>query len=107
MAGQECQVEPIRDRMPVILAADAIGPWLAPETPTDRLQELLAPAPDDLLEAVAVSKMVNSPKNDGPECIEPAVMERLSYPSMTARPVSNAPISTCAKKSRPDWNGFG
>ena len=34
------------------------------------LQELLAPAPDDLIDAVAVSKIVNSPKNDGPERIE-------------------------------------
>jgi len=44
--------------------------WLDQAIPTDRLQELLAPGADDYLEAVAVSKLANSPKNDGPECIE-------------------------------------
>ena len=61
----------VHDRMPVILAADALGTWLDPTAPTERLQELLAPGPDDLLDAIAVSKLVNSPKNDGPECIAP------------------------------------
>ena len=65
-------VSPFHDRMPVILDRAAIDVWLDQATLADRLQELLAPAADDLLEAVAVSKLVNSPKNDGPECIEPA-----------------------------------
>ena len=65
-------VNPVHDRMPVILTQVAVGPWLDLATPADWLQELLASAPDDLLEAVAVSKTVNSPKNDGPKCIEPA-----------------------------------
>jgi putative SOS response-associated peptidase YedK len=57
--------------MPVILPSDVVGEWLDQATPADWLQVLLAPAPDDFLDAVAVSKLVNSPKNDGPECIEP------------------------------------
>ena len=65
-------VGPVHDRMPVILAGDVVGEWLDLATPADRLQDLLVPAAHDLLEAVAVSKMVNSPKNDGPECIEAA-----------------------------------
>ena len=64
-------VSPFHDRMPVILDRATIDVWLDQATPADRLQELLAPAPDDFLEAVAVSKLVNSPKNDGPECIAP------------------------------------
>ena len=68
-------VSPFHDRMPVILPADSIADWLNLATPTDRLTALLAPAPDNLLEAVAVSKLVNSPKNDGPECITPAGAE--------------------------------
>jgi putative SOS response-associated peptidase YedK len=56
--------------MPVIIAADTVGTWLDLDTSADRLHELLARAPDELLVAVAVSRLVNSPKNDGPQCIE-------------------------------------
>ena len=65
-------VSQFHDRMPVILAADAVDVWLDLKTPVEKIEALFAPAPDDLLDAVAVSKLVNSPKNDGPECIEPA-----------------------------------
>jgi len=45
--------------MPVILAADALAPRVDPATPADRLVTLLAPAADDLLETVAVSRLVS------------------------------------------------
>ncbi len=56
-------VSPVHNRMPVILTTDAIATWLDPNADAKHLQDLLAPAPDDLLEAVAVSRLVNSPKN--------------------------------------------
>jgi putative SOS response-associated peptidase YedK len=34
---------------------------------------VLVPDPAEVMEAVAVSPLVNSPKNDGPECLAPAV----------------------------------
>ncbi|QDV47385.1 Putative SOS response-associated peptidase YedK [Stieleria neptunia] len=61
----------IHDRMPVILDADGQAAWL--ETGLDdpsSLRELLRPAPNDLLTAFPVSRTVNSPRNDVPECVE-------------------------------------
>ena len=34
-------------------------------------EKLMGPYPEGELEAVPVSRVVNSPKNDVPECIEP------------------------------------
>jgi putative SOS response-associated peptidase YedK len=62
----------LHDRMPVILPPAAFGEWLAPESlPDPRLDELLAPFPDVDMQAFPVSRRVNSPANDDPECIVP------------------------------------
>ncbi|MEX0684228.1 MAG: SOS response-associated peptidase [Dehalococcoidia bacterium] len=65
-------VEPIHDRMPVILEDDAVDEWLFAKQPADVLMELLRPVRDDLLVATHVSTRVNSVKNDDPECLLPA-----------------------------------
>ncbi|HEY7466305.1 MAG TPA: SOS response-associated peptidase [Dehalococcoidia bacterium] len=66
-------VEPIHDRMPVILDDDAVDRWLDPrEEDTDVLKRMLAPAPDSLLVTLAVSQRVNSVRNDDPACLLPA-----------------------------------
>lgn len=62
----------IHERMPVILPPAARAAWLDPATEPAALAALLRPYPDDDLEAHAVSGLVNSPKNDVPECIAPA-----------------------------------
>jgi putative SOS response-associated peptidase YedK len=62
----------IHDRMPVILAADAYDVWLDPASERDELTGLLAPYPEDEMEAYPVSRFVNSPQNNDPRCIEPA-----------------------------------
>lgn len=59
------------DRMPVVLDDDLIDVWLDPDTPQPVLAELLRPAPDQRLTATAVSRLVNSVKNHGPECVAP------------------------------------
>jgi putative SOS response-associated peptidase YedK len=67
-------LKPLHDRMPVILARPDFDLWLDPkEESVDRLTPLLVPSPDDDLEAVPVSRAVNSPAYDGPECIQPLV----------------------------------
>jgi putative SOS response-associated peptidase YedK len=63
-------VAPIHERMPVILAPDAYDPWLDPDTPEEALTDLLAPYPEDGIEAYPVSRFVNSPSNNEPRCIE-------------------------------------
>jgi putative SOS response-associated peptidase YedK len=41
-------------------------------TKPEQLAQLLQPAPDNVLIVVRVSLAVNCPKNDSPECVEPA-----------------------------------
>jgi putative SOS response-associated peptidase YedK len=63
----------IHDRMPVILDASLLNDWLSPEThEQQQLKEFMSPCPDEWLSAVEVSPLVNSPKNNSPEVIEPA-----------------------------------
>jgi putative SOS response-associated peptidase YedK len=62
---------PIHTRMPAILSPEQQAAWLNPETPLDALPAVLRPAPEDLLAANAISKLVNSPKNDVSAVIEP------------------------------------
>ncbi len=66
-------VAPIHDRMPVILEKKDEEAWLNPdETEADRLLKLLHPYPANEMEAYPVSRLVNSPKNDTRDVIEPA-----------------------------------
>ena len=62
----------IHDRMPVILPTGAYDVWLDPEADRDELYGLLAPYPEDEMDAYPVSRFVNSPSNNDPRCIEPA-----------------------------------
>lgn len=68
------RVRELHDRMPVILAREDFDLWLDPKVQdAARLQPLLVPLAGDDLEFVRVSKLVNSPANDLPNCIEPLV----------------------------------
>jgi putative SOS response-associated peptidase YedK len=60
----------IHPRMPLILHPSSWRPWLHPETGPEELQGLLKPHVPEDLRAHPVSAIVNSPRNDGPECIE-------------------------------------
>ena len=64
-------VEEIHNRMPVILAPEDHELWLDRDMwEADLLLPLLAPYPDDLMEAYPVSRFVNRPTNDDPRCIQ-------------------------------------
>lgn len=64
--------EPIHHRMPVILDQDAYDLWLEPdECPPTTLNHLLTPYAHEDMVAFPVSRLVNQPKNDSPECILP------------------------------------
>ena len=66
-------LEKIHHRMPVILPKDAYAAWLSPEAKSaDALQPLLTPYADEEIEAYPVSRFVNRPTNDSPECIAPS-----------------------------------
>jgi putative SOS response-associated peptidase YedK len=62
----------IHRRMPVILHREDEGKWLACSAPSfDEVQSLLKPFPSDLMEAHEVSKRINNPKYDAPDCVAP------------------------------------
>ena len=64
-------IEPIHNRMPAILLGESVALWLDPLTEDPNLlQHLLAPFPAESMESYPVSALVNSPKNQGPECIQ-------------------------------------
>ena len=63
-------MEPIHDRMPVILDKPDERRWLE-EDDTDELQSMLDPYPDGQLDAYEIATKVNDPDNDSPDIIEP------------------------------------
>jgi putative SOS response-associated peptidase YedK len=65
-------VAPLHDRMPVVVEPRDWAAWLDRETPVEEVRTLLRPAPDELLEARAVSPFVNRADNDDARCVEPA-----------------------------------
>jgi putative SOS response-associated peptidase YedK len=60
----------VHDRMPVMLMPEDHDHWLGPGTSAAELKALLKPYAN-LMEACAVSRVVDSVKNDTEECIEP------------------------------------
>ena len=65
-------MEPIHSRMPVILRESDEARWLDPEiTDSKSVLSLLKPYPAQEMECYKVSTIVNSPKNDAPECLIP------------------------------------
>jgi len=62
----------LHDRMPVLLNVDDFDRWLDPGyRDVDELKQLLVPVADDALHMTAVSRHVNSPRNDDAECVAP------------------------------------
>ena len=65
-------VQPIHNRMPVILHPDDEAMWIDPKmNDTKALRALLQPFPVALMEAYPVSRAVNTPAIDTPALIEP------------------------------------
>ena len=60
----------IHDRMPVIIARDDYGAWLAGE------EGLLRPAPDNALKVHPVGIAVNQAANDSPRLLDPVELPR-------------------------------
>ena len=65
-------LQPIHERMPVIISPEAFHIWLdCRSVDADTAAALIAPAPEDLLEAYEVSTAVNRTANDSSALIEP------------------------------------
>jgi putative SOS response-associated peptidase YedK len=64
-------IQPIHNRMPVILRPEDEEQWLdSSRTAFSKARSLLKPHPAELMNAHDVSTIVNSAKYDGPECIQ-------------------------------------
>jgi putative SOS response-associated peptidase YedK len=61
----------VHDRMPVMLMSEDYDSWLDPAKDIHDLKAMLKPYNPTLMQAYAVSRAVNSVKNDTEECIEP------------------------------------
>ncbi|MEW6662370.1 MAG: SOS response-associated peptidase [Bacillota bacterium] len=71
-------VEPLHDRMPVILSRETENIWLDFSiTDSLFLKSLLVPFPSDQMTANEVSPLVNNPKNDDPACLIPVTSQVL------------------------------
>ncbi len=63
-------MQPIHDRMPVILSPQNEDEWLSPDfTEAVQLEHLYQPYPDDEIQSRPVSRRVNSVRENGPELI--------------------------------------
>jgi putative SOS response-associated peptidase YedK len=64
---------PIHHRMPVILSPNDYDQWLNPEeTNTEKIKILMKPCDPELLATRQVGLLVNNPRNNTEECINPA-----------------------------------
>jgi len=65
-------MKPLHDRMPVILDPRDHERWLDPDNQdTASLKALLSPAPEDWLTEWPVSRQLNNPRHEGPDCLVP------------------------------------
>lgn len=64
-------VQPLHNRMPVILAPADYALWLAPHSSARQLRDLLRPYPAAAMLAYPVSTRVNNPTYDAVDCIQP------------------------------------
>lgn len=73
--GANAALNTIHHRMPVILSPIQFDAWMSTEAAKPELLQMLVPADDRLLDAVPVSPRVNSARNEGPDLIDPIVLE--------------------------------
>src|SRR5262245_56657536 len=64
-------ISKIHSRMAAILRPDEEAAWIDPKSGADDLLQMLRPYQSDELEAIPVSRAVNSPAHDSAACIAP------------------------------------
>lgn len=85
-------LSPIHDRMPVIVPPKAFDLWLnCQEVDATTAAALIAPAPDDFLEAYEISPAVNRTANDSPRLLDPVSAVPEAAPSPPRRPKRTKP----------------
>ena len=62
-------MQPIHDRMPVILEEEDVAGWITPATKLEKALAMLKPCSSTRMMTYPVSSLVNSARHDGPECV--------------------------------------
>lgn len=75
-------IEPIHDRMPVILDKKDFRTWISEDSSLETLNELLKPCQNNRIKIVEVSPLVNSVKNDSIECLDISKRVSMEQPSL-------------------------
>jgi putative SOS response-associated peptidase YedK len=87
--GANRTLKTIHERMPVILSPDAFDLWLnCAEVDATTASALIAPAPDNLLEAYEVSTAVNRTANDNAKLVEPLAFGAQGEPEPAPKPAA-------------------
>jgi len=85
-------LEPIHDRMPVILPQEHWDSWLNPDLQdANELSNLLLPYPTSQMRVHPVSTLVNKPGNDERACIEPLKRLKIVRPEADDEAAPPAP----------------
>ena len=63
------KIRSVHDRMPVIIDPADFGLWMSSEQETEQASALLRSYPSELVDVFPVSRKVNNPANNDPECI--------------------------------------
>jgi len=80
---------PIHDRMPVVVPQEAFDLWLdCAHVDATTAAALIQPAPEDLLDAYAVSTAVNRTANDNPKLVERAAAGVELEPAPAPKPAA-------------------
>ena len=64
-------IEPLHDRMPVVLNDDDAATWVLEELSLEQVTRLMKPCPAGLLRLAPASPLVNDVRNDGPQLLDP------------------------------------
>ena len=72
-------MQPIHDRMPVVLGKENLVEWLAPQTEVDKALAMLKPFPSEMMVAYPVNSIVNNARYDGPEFVAKVNVDDPSY----------------------------
>ncbi len=65
-------MQPLHDRMPVLIDAASEGLWLDPHASADSLRALFVPYASAGMEAQPVGPWVSDARHEGERCLEPA-----------------------------------
>lgn len=92
-------LQPIQDRMPLLIDEQDIDRWLNPATPIDDIQSFMHPRAHDDLMYYRVSHYVNNPSHNDAMCAQPMTDEEIA---MEGDPPPRGKAKAPAKEKRTD-----